>query len=380
MSKTFQNSQVPNLLPSFKGFKNRIINGDFAVWQRGESFSLESDSTNDTMVFIYTADRVECGNVRAGGKFTVSKGNLNGYNSFKVTVDSPPDNLTWDGTNGRYWLPFYYTFEGQHLYDLAIQKKNITISFIFRSNVAGNFTVTLRNISYTGQTGKWDATKNDYYVTYFSYDGSEKPIRVSIKIPLDNDWVYGVFNDEKRGFNLFIAPIGEYSKTSTVNTWFVGSVPDSYNYEGSVNWASQAGNYIEIAQLQLEEGTVATEFERIPYDIQLERCKRYFEKFTTTILKAVGKDDTFGVISYKEKRVTPAIKLMSPASGAIGKMRYYSADTNDRDKDVPITVLGWFTYHYLPNKTHALIGINNFTPNLANDALGVVTVELDAEL
>jgi len=51
MSKTFQNSQVPNLLPSFKGFKNKIINGDFSVCQRGDAHVVENTAK-------YTIDRV----------------------------------------------------------------------------------------------------------------------------------------------------------------------------------------------------------------------------------------------------------------------------------------------------------------------------------
>jgi hypothetical protein len=303
------------------GFKNRIINGDFQIWQRGTSASYVSDSVALTADHGYkSADRIACSNVKAGGQFTVSKSSMNGFNSFKVTVDTPPDNLTWDGTNTRYWYPFRYAFEGQQLYDLVMNRKDITISFLFRSNVAGNFSVCMRNTSYFGATGTWDESKLDAYVTYFEYPGDESVQKIEITIPLDYDWIYGVFNDEKWNFAIYLAFIGDHATTNIINQWQSGTSGNALGapfsplcISGYTNWASAAGNYIEIAQLQLEEGTVATDFEYVPYDIQLMRCMRYFYRIPDVGGSGIGiyfNNGTFKLGYYTlpiEMRKTPTV-------------------------------------------------------------------------
>jgi len=272
-----------------KLFKNRIINGDFAIWQRGTSASYSSDADALTIDQGYkSADRIWASNVRAGGKFTVSRGSLNGLPSYKVVVDTPPENLSWDGSNTRCWDPFTYHFEGSHLYDIAIKKGSVTISFLWRSNVTGKISISLHN-----QTSIPDESKYENYVTSFVSNGNDEVQRVTVTIPLDHNWLQPPRNDNNRGFVLNIGLIGDSNRCDPgqENQW-VGknsSGIDPYCVSDYTNWAAQAGNYIEIAQLQLEEGEVATEFEYVPYEIQLMRCMRYCE-----VLRDEGSDTPIG--------------------------------------------------------------------------------------
>jgi hypothetical protein len=304
------------------GFKNRIINGDFQIWQRGTSASYVSDSVALTADHGYkSADRIYCSNVKAGGQFTVSKSSMNGFNSFKVTVDTPPDNLTWDGTTLRFWDTFEYRFEGNHLYDLIQKKTDITISFLFRSNVAGKFSVLFRNNVATDGTRSWGI---DSWATSFEYDGSETPRRYSFTIPLDNNWKGGIFNDNNFGFNILLCCIADpHYIAPQENTWISGDylvVPDY------TNWASQAGNYIEIAQLQLEEGDTATDFEYVPYDIQLLRCMRYYET-----IRSVNENSTTisrRVVNFRVvKRSTPTVTIKEDITGTV----YIPIEANAKD-------------------------------------------------
>ena len=306
-------------------YKNRIINGTFQIWQRGTSASYTSDSTNLTVDGGYkTADRVRCGNHRSGGQFTISKSEINGYPSLKVTTDTPPDNLTWDGTNVRYWIPFWYRFEGQHLYDIAKNGKNVTISFLFKSNVSGTFSLSLRNASYFGQNGTGDETKFDTYVTTFIYDGSGTPQKIVATIPFNYTWVYGIFNDEKLGFELFLGMIGDNYTTTTLNQWQSGTEGNAVGASfaplvasGYTNWASTAGNYLEISQLQLEEGDTATDFEYVPYDIELIRCMRYYVKTNFNGLGTLYSENTeTDALAYSYQfiprmRVLPTISALN---------------------------------------------------------------------
>lgn len=58
---------------------------------------------------------------------------------------------------------------------------------------------------------------------------------------------------------------------------------------GQTNLISN-GNYLQITGLQLEIGTVATMFENLPFDVQLQRCYRYF-----TRIKAEDQFSTFAI-------------------------------------------------------------------------------------
>jgi hypothetical protein len=47
---------------------------------------------------------------------------------------------------------------------------------------------------------------------------------------------------------------------------------------GQVNLADNTANEWYITGVQLEVGTSASDFEFLPYDVNLQRCQRYFEK------------------------------------------------------------------------------------------------------
>jgi len=345
-------------------FKNRIINGDFSIWQRGEDFlfgtpdswaASTSYSVGDIVIpttangFYYECTVAgtsgsseptwptsvggtvtdgdvtwECKGVQYnGGGYTADRyysmiGNTDGYfiskrsimnnlNSLRVEAINPPTNLS-DTSINRFWTPFEQRFEGNYLFDLIQKKSKVTISFLFKSNVSGKFSVLLRNNTNTDKSRSWGI---DTWATSFNYPGDESVVRYTFTIPLDNTWNGGIFNDENLGFNIIIAGISNANMVaSEENSWISGDyicAPDS------VDWTATVGNYIEIAQLQLEEGEVATDFEHVPYDIQLMRCMRYYEEGCGLLKLADGPQYTAGNylgewISFKvPKRIVPSV-------------------------------------------------------------------------
>jgi hypothetical protein len=304
--------KLESIYPRFPQFKNRIINGDFQIWQRGTTFTFGASQ------FGYTADRVLSSN-GSDGQFTVSKSVLNNKPAFRVTVDTPPTDLTLS----NYWNFIEYRFEGQHLYDLASQGKDITISFWFNSNVTGEYAVALRNTT--------DITVNQQsYVTSFTYTTANIPQKVEITVPLNASWNPAIQNDHNRGFTLNIAFLNQGDMiTTSKDTWVDGKYGTTST---AVNWASTAGNFIEIAELQLEEGSVATDFEYVPYDIQLYRCQRYYEKnansmwFLSYVASSVQGDNI--TFQFKvPKRTTPTITLAEIGSKlGDGTITLFSAD------------------------------------------------------
>ena len=299
---------------NFTGFKNRIINGDFSVWQRGTSFTFSSG------VGAYTADKVRTGNT-SDGQFTVTRSTLNNDNAIRFIVDTPPTDLTL--ANEFHGLT--YQFEGQHLYDLAINGKDITISFWFNSNVSGIYPVCVRNSTDS-------AIQYQSYVTSFVYSTANSAQKVEVTIPLNAAWNPALKNDSAIGLELSIGFLnqGDFVSPST-DAWIDGNYLTTST---TVNWGATAGNFIEIAGLQLEEGNVATEFEHVPYDIQLLRCMRYYEKSYEDSPTEIGGAIHFsasstnttypfdgGVELKVPKRTIPTLTAYSPDTGASGVIR-----------------------------------------------------------
>ena len=306
---------VKKLVGSNFNFKNKIINGDFSVWQRGESFT--SSDTND----LYTADRFVAGKNVTEGELNITKSTLDNKNSLKIKINSPITDLS--GSNNVYGI--VYKFEGQHLYNLALDGKDITISFLFKSNVSGEYSVALRN-------GTSPSSGVQSYVTNFQYENINSVQRIKITIPLNNEWNPSLLNNENIGFVLNIGFINnENFIAPSLNTWLNDNYLTTTN---SVNWAANTNNYIEIAELQLEEGTVATDFEQVPFDVQLHRCRRYFfntmyPHFRYDILDGALTTNAISTVDFSERsyylknklRTSPAITVYAFESGTIGKYR-----------------------------------------------------------
>jgi hypothetical protein len=300
------------------GFKNLIINGGFNVWQRSTSYACTAGHYG-----YYTADRLRSANV-SDGQFTVSKVVTDGRNSVKVNVDTAVTDLT----GSKYWSGQSYMFEGQDLYTLAYLKKTVTLSFIFNSNVVGKYPVVMRN-----RTDQSNGTNS--YVTTFDYVKANTAQKIEVQIPLDYTFNPALENDNTMGFSIEIAFLneGDYV-TSTTEAWVD---TNSLTTTECVNWGATAGNFVSIAELQLEEGSVATPFENRPYGLELSLCQRYYEKFNYG-----GSSQLFSMpivygycrltMFFKEvKRITPSLKVVNFSDAAGGNVIVsYPVDRSDR--------------------------------------------------
>jgi len=99
---------------------------------------------------------------------------------------------------------------------------------------------------------------------------------------------------------------------------------------------SGAADWVEITDVQIEAGTTASEFERLPPEVMLSRCQRYFETSydpgvvpgTATLAGAYrtfawsSAQPTAGAVRFAvPKRATPTVTIYSPATGAAGLWR-----------------------------------------------------------
>jgi hypothetical protein len=256
-------------------FRNRIINGDMRIAQRGTSNVVPSGTSP------YLIDHWS---VNASG-FTT--GVLTQYQTALGTSDAPYQ------SGHKYYANVYvntgfpvgsvtYFEPGQPLEGYFISDLNwgtsygtpITVSFWFRSSMSygstASFTVQVAPAGYSYASpfmvagpGVWQ------YVTATvppPPNGSSVAITTSI------------------GLKLNIAGFASYALMHTPNTWelyYSGTKADTY-------WAGAAGNYIHFTGVQLEKGTVATGFEQRPFATELALCQRYYYQWSSTISNGYG--------------------------------------------------------------------------------------------
>jgi hypothetical protein len=245
-------------------FRNRIINGDMRIDQRGPS----SISVSGT---VYSVDRWQLYCVSASGSVSTGQRTLTaadtpyqlGFrNSLRSTVTSA---VILSGTNGtNYILPRQY-IEAYNISDLnwgTSFGSPVTVSFWFYANAGGVYCSSIRTTTSSATFNtNFSALPNVW--TYVTYTVPSPPNGTAIN------------TGNLSGFELYIGNYNAYAPIPAVNTWST-----SFPYQvapQTANWWNNAGNYIEFTGVQLEKGTVATPFEFRPYATELALCQRYYE-------------------------------------------------------------------------------------------------------
>ena len=314
-----------------RNFKNKIINGDFSVWQRGTA---GTGATNKT----FTADRWAI--FGPTGDIT--------FDWIRVAADNDLLNqnlyygLKIQKTAGADPLVLYQFIENLGRF---IPREKVTISFYAKTTTA----TTPYNIEVALQAtiGRFTETTPEIVSQQLTVDNTLKKITVTLTVPnyLDTNYL--------PSFNW-----GQLENTALI---LKIRIPNPGVLDDLV-----------LSGVQLEKGTVATNFEHIPYDIQLQRCMRYYEVIENAIAwKAPVTDDTYGYVNFKiRKRAVPTIGFIRPSDGQPGADYYY-----DTGSDI-LNAVGVF--HVSVDGTG--FGNGAYTPPSSNDARLVTNIHVDAEL
>jgi len=254
--------------------RNIIINGAMQVSQRGTSFTPGNTATP------YTLDRMQSSNSHDGAvTITQSSTAPDGFaNSLKVDVTTADTSLA----SGQYGQILYKP-EAQDLQQLAFGTsgaKDSILSFYVRSNKTGNYGVAvLQNDNSSKQVS--------FQYTINSANTWE---RKTFLIPGDTSGV--INNDNGRGFDIHIGLASGTQYTSGSLRSSFTTFADADLYAGQeVNLLDSTSNEWYITGVQLEVGSVATDFEHRTYQDEIKRCMRYFQKiFNTQIIFSKNTD------------------------------------------------------------------------------------------
>lgn len=295
MSRSQQNADY--LSASNYGVKNKIINGNFDVWQRGTSISVTASAT-------YTADRYVAYYDGTGATRTVSR------EAFTVGQTDVP-------YEPRYFLRYAQTVAGSgatytHLANRiegvrTFAGQTVTLSFYAKFASTTSIDVKANQIFGSGGSPSTNVVTN--FGFNFSVGTAWTKYTFTLTLPSIAGKTLGTNNDDI--FDIFF--------TLPINTTFT----------------------FDIAQIQLEAGSIATPFEQRPFGTELALCQRYYEKSYNQV-ETPGTISSGGCAAYVaanstngehsmvcfrvSKRTTPTITYYSTVTGTPGKVR--NATTN----------------------------------------------------
>jgi len=214
---------------NFAAGKNKFINGDFGIWQRGTSFSNPSDGA-------YTADRFFTQHNGTGTTRTISQQTFT------------PGTAPVAGYEGQYYLRYNLSVVGTSSYNRVCQNiedvrtfagQTVTVSMWLKSSTTQNVSINLSQIF-----GSGGSSENYFGNSNFNITTSWARYSATFAVPSVSGKTIGTSSYLK----LFL----ELNASSTYTT--------------------------EIWGAQLEAGSVATAFQTATGTIQgeLAACQRYY--------------------------------------------------------------------------------------------------------
>ena len=248
-------------------FRNRIINGDMRINQRGVT---SMPTANGPSVISYFVDRFTQESYIVTGAITSTVVTLASTDApFQYGLQySMRTTTTTAITNYNYITVGCQKIEGYNISDLGWGYASgvpLTVSFWMRANVpAGSVVGTcIRNGT--------DSVTYNFGATVVTQNAWQYVTAVVPPPPIG----YSFATNSSAGIHVSIGA------TQTTNYGTAG-VWNSSNLFGlpSTYWAT-VGNYVEFTGLQLEKGTIATPFEFRPYAVELQLCQRYYVRISS---------------------------------------------------------------------------------------------------
>ena len=338
---------------------NLIINGDMRIGQRGYTFV--SPTNTD-----YTLDRWMWTQVGQGA-VTVAR-----YNSGQGINDKHYNDLRVDVTTADTSLlatDIYLIrqkIEGRMLTDSgwgAASAQDMTLSFVSNHTLAGTYCVALRN-----------ETLDRSYIAEYTQASGDTWEQQEITIPGDVTGTWDRGTGIGIELNWIIATSPTSSWVGTADSW---TSTNDLNTANQVNGMGSTSYNFRLANVKLEYGSAATSFVSRPFSVELDMCRRYYEKsynlgVTPGTVTALGADwiiiSGIAVSTHlcghalhfqTNKRAAPAVTCYSPVTGASGYVYDYSATAGDRVVTLSQLGQGGFWWYATTNgsKASAQMGV-----------------------
>ena len=347
--------------------RNKVINGAMQVAQRATSVS--SVSSGD----YYVCDRWKLGYGTAG-TWTLSQSTDSPDNfghSFKMDCTSANTSLS-AGSN----LQLIQFFEGQDLQDVekgTSTAKEITVSFYVKTNKTGVYVVELMDHDNSNRH-----CSKSYTVSDTNWN------RYTLTFPADTTGALD--NDNAKSFEIgfWLAAGSNFTSGSLQTSW--GALSQSSRAVGQVNLADNTSNEWYITGVQLEVGSVATDFEHRSFGQELALCQRYYQQLggnTTQELLMHGTFNGAGTVTgfYEapvEFRTRPSFSISN-----VSHVNCYGFNAVDAGSPTSMTLINAMTdkhWIYIDNALSSNVGTGGLTAMVRANSTNDCRFKLSAEL
>ena len=243
-------------------FRNKIVNGDLSVDQRNGTATINGTSVT------YNVDRFLGRGVASAGVFTLAQDTTSPDNftsSIKATVTTADSSIA---TGSSYRLQT--NIEGTNMADMnwgSSSARTAVLSFYVRSSVTGTFGLSVAN-------GNFDR----FRVFSYTIDSADTWERKIITVPGDTSGTWPTNNTMSVRLNWSLG-IGT-NVDGTVGS-YGSSTAEGLQGQTNLIATNNATFYLTGVQFEVDSGG-ATDFEHLPTDIQLQRCKRYYYQLPDT--------------------------------------------------------------------------------------------------
>ena len=241
------------------GNRNVIINGEFAISQRGTSFTnIGSAGTYDD---TYTLDRFLISQGVSAGRCTVTQESdtPTGFsNSLKIATTTADTSIA----AGEYHR-LQTKFEGQNLQRFAkgtTGAKEFTLSFYCKANAAATYVVELVDNDNTRSVSKTFSVTTDW-------------TRVIVTFPADTTGAFTNDANLSMEVNWWMHAGSTYSSGTLQTTW--GAIVAANRAAGINSIFDSTSRTFFITGVQLEVGSQASPFEHEQHSVTLAKCQRY---------------------------------------------------------------------------------------------------------
>jgi len=244
--------------------KNLVINGAMQVAQRGTSSTANGYGSVDRFRILYNGTD----EAPTHAQVDVASGTTPYTSGFRKAYKITNGNQT-GGAGGADYIIVRTILEAQDIansgWNYVSSSSNITLSFWVKSSVAQNF---------YGNLVAYDGTAQNYAFETGSLT-ADTWTKITKTIPGNSNLTFD--NNTEAGVRLNILPFfgASYTGSVTLNQWaaYSGSAQTPAN---TSTWYTTNDATFEITGVQLEVGSVATDFEHRSYAQELALCQRYF--------------------------------------------------------------------------------------------------------
>ena len=342
-------------------FKNIIINGDMRVAQRTTSAS--GVTTQDGYKAV---DRFKT--QTDTGTWTISQST--DVPTGQGFINSLKLDCTSAGTSNADEVGIRINNEGtfvQHLKYGTSSAESLTLSFWIKTNKTGTYTVAFKNVSSVQER-----------IVSFEYTVSSANTWEKKTVTLPGDTSQALENTTNGEFEIywyFSAAFG----SGVTNTWQNYSA--GYLSNGSLpGLGGSTDDELYMTGVQLEIGSTASDFEFLPFDVNLRRCQRYYQKFDdTTAPSAIYAGRSYGTSDLQWCVPLSCPLRASPSVSLTGTLRaFHGGGYNDTTGSMGVN-------HFVANQNLMTLNSTGFSGITDNRIYNVAHInntilELDSEL